>query len=42
MAFASRILKNTDILVGLGLLAIVGMLMLPMPHWLLDVGSSAR
>ena len=38
MAFASRLLKNTDILVGFGLLAIVGMLMLPMPHWLLDIG----
>ena len=38
MTLASRLLKNTDVLVGLGLLAVVGMLMLPMPHWLLDVG----
>ena len=41
MALASRLLKNTDVLVGLGLLAIVGMLMLPMPHWLLDIGLVA-
>ncbi len=34
----TRLLKHTDILVGAGLLAIVGMLMLPMPHWLLDIG----
>ena len=38
MTFANRLLKNTDVLVGFGLLAIVGMLMLPMPHWLLDMG----
>ena len=38
MTLASRLLKNTDILVGFGILAVVGMLMLPMPHWLLDVG----
>ena len=38
MTLASRLLKNTDILVGFGLLAVVGMLMLPMPHWMLDIG----
>ncbi len=38
MALLPKLLKNTDVLVGLGLLAVVGMLMLPMPHWLLDVG----
>lgn len=38
MANLSKLLKHTDIMVGLGLLAIVGMLMLPMPHWLLDMG----
>jgi flagellar biosynthesis protein FlhA len=38
MTNVSRLLKHTDIMVGVGLLAIVGMLMLPMPHWLLDIG----
>ena len=38
MATVTRLLKHTDLLVGFGLLAIVGMLMLPMPHWLLDIG----
>ncbi|RYG24556.1 flagellar biosynthesis protein FlhA [bacterium] len=41
MVAVTRLLKHTDILVGLGLLAIVGMLMLPMPHWLLDTGLVA-
>lgn len=31
-----KILKHTDLLVGIGLLIIVGMLILPLPHWILD------
>lgn len=38
MAILTRLLKHTDILIGLGLLLVVGILMLPMPHWLLDIG----
>lgn len=32
----NRILKHTDLLLGVGLMTIVAMLILPMPHWLLD------
>jgi flagellar biosynthesis protein FlhA len=34
----SKILRQTDLLLGIGLLAIVGMLILPLPHWMLDTG----
>jgi flagellar biosynthesis protein FlhA len=33
-----KILKHTDLLLGLGLLLVVGMLIIPLPHWLLDLG----
>ncbi|MCE9560292.1 MAG: flagellar biosynthesis protein FlhA, partial [Armatimonadetes bacterium] len=31
-------MKHTDLLIGAGLLLIVGMLILPLPHWALDAG----
>lgn len=34
----TKILKHTDLLVGLGLLVVVGMLILPLPHFILDAG----
>ncbi len=34
----SKILKHTDLLVGAGLLLVVGMLLMPLPHWALDTG----
>jgi flagellar biosynthesis protein FlhA len=33
-----RLLRHTDLLVGIGLLLIVSMLLLPLPHWALDTG----
>lgn len=33
-----RLLKNTDLLLGAGLLIVVAMLILPLPTWLLDFG----
>ncbi len=33
-----RMLRHTDLLLGLGLLAIVGVLILPLPIWVLDTG----
>ncbi len=38
MTTVQKIFKHTDLLVGIGLLTIVGMLILPLPHWLLDLG----
>ncbi|MCU0316813.1 MAG: flagellar biosynthesis protein FlhA [Fimbriimonadaceae bacterium] len=34
----AKIMKHTDLLMGLGLLAVVSMLILPLPEWLLDLG----
>jgi len=34
----SKMLRQTDLLLGIGLLTIVGMLILPLPHWALDTG----
>ncbi len=31
-----RLLKHTDLMLGIGLLVIVAMLILPLPHWVLD------
>jgi len=31
-------MRHTDVLVGMGLLVIVAMLILPLPHWMLDFG----
>ena len=36
-----RVFKHTDVLVGFGMLAIVCMLILPMPMWMLDAGLVA-
>ncbi|MBV6456980.1 MAG: Flagellar biosynthesis protein FlhA [Fimbriimonadaceae bacterium] len=38
MSALQRLLRHTDVLVGLGLLVIVAMLILPLPHWMLDFG----
>jgi flagellar biosynthesis protein FlhA len=36
-AFA-KILKHTDVMLGVGLLMVVSMLILPLPHWAIDLG----
>lgn len=41
MGSFEKILKHTDLIAGLGLLIIVGMLIMPLPHWLLDAGLVA-
>ena len=38
MESLQRLLKHTDLLLGVGLLIVVGMLIIPLPHWLLDAG----
>lgn len=38
MATLQKLLKHTDLMLGVGILAIVGMLILPLPHWCLDMG----
>jgi flagellar biosynthesis protein FlhA len=38
MPTLQKILRHTDLVVGLGLLTIVAMLILPIPHWALDTG----
>jgi len=38
MAQLQKILKHTDLLLGIGLLIVVAMLILPLPHWVLDTG----
>jgi flagellar biosynthesis protein FlhA len=38
MKVLQRLLKQTDILVGLGILVIIGMLILPLPEFILDTG----
>ena len=38
MKALQRLLKNTDLLLGVGLLIVVAMLVLPLPTWLLDFG----
>lgn len=34
----AKILKHTDVLMGIGLLLVVSMLILPLPHWAVDLG----
>ena len=34
----AKILKHTDIMLGVGLLMVVSMLILPLPHWAVDLG----
>lgn len=41
MGSFDKILKHTDLVAGLGLLMIVAMLILPLPHWILDAGLVA-
>lgn len=41
MAFFNRLLKQTDLLIGVGLVLIVGMLIIPLPDWVLDMGLVA-
>ncbi|HLK16443.1 MAG TPA: flagellar biosynthesis protein FlhA [Fimbriimonadaceae bacterium] len=41
MNFASKLLKQTDLLIGVGVIVIVSMLILPMPQWALDAGLVA-
>jgi flagellar biosynthesis protein FlhA len=38
MTALQRVLRHTDLLVGIGLLVIVSMLILPLPPWALDLG----
>ena len=38
MSALQKILKHTDLLVGAGLLVVVAMLILPLPHFVLDLG----
>ncbi|MBI5706187.1 MAG: flagellar biosynthesis protein FlhA [Armatimonadetes bacterium] len=38
MNSVQRLLKHTDLLLGVGLVMVVGMLILPLPHWGLDFG----
>jgi flagellar biosynthesis protein FlhA len=38
MSILAKTLKQTDLLLGIALLTIVGMLILPLPHWALDLG----
>ncbi len=38
MAALQKILRHTDLMLGLGLIVVVGMLILPLPHWFLDFG----
>ncbi len=33
-----KIAKHTDVLVGIGLLLVVAMLLMPLPHWAIDIG----
>ncbi len=41
MTTVQKILKQTDLMLGVGLLLVVGMLILPLPHWALDAGLVA-
>lgn len=34
----SRLMRHTDVVVAIGIMVIVGMLVLPLPEWLLDTG----
>jgi flagellar biosynthesis protein FlhA len=38
MGALHKVLKHTDVLLGLGLMVVVAMLILPLPHWVLDAG----
>lgn len=36
MTALNRVLRHTDLLIGLGLIVVVAMLIVPLPHWVLD------
>jgi flagellar biosynthesis protein FlhA len=38
MNFFTKLLKHTDIMLGMALLMVVSMLILPLPHWAIDAG----
>jgi flagellar biosynthesis protein FlhA len=38
MAALQKILRHTDLVLGVAMLVVVSMLILPLPHWALDVG----
>src|SRR5689334_15384681 len=38
MSTIQKLLKHTDVLLGVGILVVVAMLVLPLPHWALDAG----
>ena len=38
MAALQKILKHTDLVLGVAMLVVVSMLILPLPHWAVDVG----
>ncbi|MCX6341064.1 MAG: flagellar biosynthesis protein FlhA [Fimbriimonadales bacterium] len=38
MQFFSKLMKHTDVMLGIGLLLVVSMLILPLPHWAVDLG----
>jgi flagellar biosynthesis protein FlhA len=38
MKILQQVLKHTDLMMGAGLLVVVSMLILPLPHWALDFG----
>lgn len=38
MTVVAKILKHTDVMLGVGLLLVVSMLILPLPHWAVDFG----
>ncbi|HLO99110.1 MAG TPA: flagellar biosynthesis protein FlhA, partial [Fimbriimonas sp.] len=38
MTVIAKILKHTDVMLGVGLLLVVSMLILPLPHWAVDFG----
>lgn len=38
MSSLQKLLKHTDLLAGLGMLVVVAMLIMPLPHWMLDLG----
>lgn len=41
MSTLQRLLRHTDLVFGIGLVAIVAILILPLPHWALDLGLVA-
>ncbi len=41
MAKLQKLLRHTDLLLGVALLVVVSMLILPLPHWALDLGLVA-